>query len=66
MRRIVGTIMVLGGILIAPPLWDEIAGRGVRPRIVFAGALASIVTGLVISRKEKTRQSRGGGSRISR
>ena len=49
MRGIVGTIMLVGGILIAPPLWDEIAGAGLRPKIVFACALASITTGLVLS-----------------
>lgn len=49
MRRIVGTIMLVGGILVAPPLWDESAGAGLRPKIVFSGALALIATGLVLS-----------------
>jgi len=49
MRRIVGTIMVISGIVIAPIVWDEIGRGGLRPRIVFAGAVASIATGLAIS-----------------
>jgi hypothetical protein len=57
MRRFVGTIMVIGGIVIAPPMWDEIAEGGLRPKIVFAGALASIAMGLVLS--IGTRRSRG-------
>jgi hypothetical protein len=57
MRRFVGTIMVIGGIVIAPPMWDEIGEGGLRTKIVFAGALASIATGLVLS--IRTGRSRG-------
>ncbi len=44
-RRIVGTIMVIGGLLIAPPLWDEMAAGGFQPRIFFAAAIVSIAAG---------------------
>ena len=59
MKQIAGTIMAIGGILIVPPLWTEIADGGFWPRIIFAAAIASIVTGLVLSLK-KTRRSTGG------
>jgi len=49
MRRFVGTIMAVAGILVAPPLWEEIAGGGLQPKIAFSGALALITTGLVLS-----------------
>jgi hypothetical protein len=62
MRRIVGTIMLAGGILIAPPLWDGIAAGGLWPKIVFAGALASITTGLVLSfGTDAARKGKGSG-----
>jgi hypothetical protein len=35
MRRIVGTIMAISGILVAPPLWAELAGGGLRPKVFF-------------------------------
>jgi hypothetical protein len=63
MRRLVGTIMVLGGILIAPPLWNEIAG-GFWPRLAFACALASIVTGAVVSLKGKKKAAQRRRSRL--
>ena len=53
MRRIAGTILLLGGILFAPPLWEDMSDGGLRPKIVFAGVLASIATGLVLSFKSK-------------
>ena len=49
MRRVAGHIMVIGGIVIAPPVWDEIARGGLWTRIAFAGVLASIATGLVLA-----------------
>jgi hypothetical protein len=61
MRRVVGTIMVVGGILIAPPLWDEISGGGLRPKLVFSGALAVITTGLVLSCASRRGNEGNGG-----
>jgi len=49
MKRIAGTTMVLAGLLIAPPLWDEMAEGGLRSVMVFAAALALIAAGLVLS-----------------
>ena len=54
MKRIVGTIMALGGILVAPPLWSQAADGGLGPMILFAGAVASIATGLAVSLKGRT------------
>ena len=62
MKRIVGTLLTLGGVLLAPPLWAGTASGGLRPWILFAGAVASIVTGLILS---LSASARAGGSSVS-
>jgi lysylphosphatidylglycerol synthetase-like protein (DUF2156 family) len=54
MRRVAGHILVIAGIVTAPPMWDEMARGGLWTRIAFAGVLASIVVGLVLAFGAKT------------
>ena len=49
MKRIVGIVMAIGGLLIAPPLWDGMAEGGLRSVMAFGGALALIAAGSVLS-----------------
>jgi hypothetical protein len=59
MRRVAGHLMVISGIVIGPPLWDEMAAGGLRSKIAFAGAVAAIATGLVFSFGTRRRKDKG-------
>jgi hypothetical protein len=51
MTRIAGHIMVLCGMVMGPPVWDQMAGGGLGPRLAFVGVVVCIAAGLILANR---------------